>query len=626
MWDAIPPELLNLPLRPGGMTYLGEVAKKGDIEALHALRDRGAEVNGTDLATRTPLMIATQANQKDAVETLLKLGANVEAVDVNGRTALVYALYYGWCDVARLLIDRGRARADKVDTSKRTALDYARHSVPGKKIKEAEKLAIKAGAAAAVGSSPVRLTSYDDDYNVYESLRHHGYWWDTICSSWFLSITFLILTIIIKLWIDDSNLSLLLISFISYYLIQTTVYAFLFGLRGALTFVDTDGGRQQENNAQPPNKEESEEDAVNAWQAALEGSGSDARALSRLLKLGGPLIYSKYRVEVESLQGYVRYIRLILMAAVAIASCVVAIVSTLLLSHSRNFILSLPLNAVLLVTLFQYFRSLTMNLYKRRYDSRKRIRIERMTLVYNKVAAGERHARRPLVLYLRSFEQDGKITIGGLKFETALASVLEHYADTAAFDGLDRFEGKVIRLTGKKWLEKVAELTSIASLIIMVPGITEGVCKEIRYLRDNNLLEKTLFLVPPSDKVREEWEQVRQLEEWQLERGQSIPPYAPEGFIFTLNNKGRLKSWDALGLELQPPPLEPPPLNFEDFESRRSNKGVSLSPSIPDGEVSSSPPIRPLGDGDVRSPTYSPSADPGASFDSGFGGIGGSGV
>jgi hypothetical protein len=122
-----------------GTTPLIRAAKAADHVAMKLLFEKGADPN---LATRngvTALMAAAGVGtsdadttgrvklQEDVVESIklcLAAGADIDAVDSNGRTALFGAAQQGFDKVVQYLADRG-AKLDIKDRNGRTALDAA---------------------------------------------------------------------------------------------------------------------------------------------------------------------------------------------------------------------------------------------------------------------------------------------------------------------------------------------------------------------------------------------------------------------------------------------------------------------------------------------------------------------
>ena len=112
-----------------GMTPLLRAAKGGDAEAVALLLKAGARVDlpverqwRNPVGGMDPLMIAaglgfqgndtrgrirTQAQALAVVKLLLAAGADVKARDDRGNTALLGAVFRGWNDVVRLLIENG---------------------------------------------------------------------------------------------------------------------------------------------------------------------------------------------------------------------------------------------------------------------------------------------------------------------------------------------------------------------------------------------------------------------------------------------------------------------------------------------------------------------------------------
>lgn len=80
---------------------------RGDGAAAELLLDRGANVNARDNAGVTALMLAARNGHTALLRRLLDRGATVEARTRDGWTALTYAAWTGHPDVARRLLTAG---------------------------------------------------------------------------------------------------------------------------------------------------------------------------------------------------------------------------------------------------------------------------------------------------------------------------------------------------------------------------------------------------------------------------------------------------------------------------------------------------------------------------------------
>src|SRR5436190_5198657 len=120
-----------------GQTPLLRAALSGDTTTMRLLVQRGADPNLATLAGTTPLMAAAGVNwavgqtytespqaSLDAVSLCLELGADVNAANSMGLTALLGAVNRGRNDIIELLVKRG-ARLDIKDKEGRTPLRWA---------------------------------------------------------------------------------------------------------------------------------------------------------------------------------------------------------------------------------------------------------------------------------------------------------------------------------------------------------------------------------------------------------------------------------------------------------------------------------------------------------------------
>ena len=86
----------------------------------------------------TPIAIAAKRGDKEMVQVLLDLGADVEKGDISGVTALHCAAEYGSLEVVKLLLDGGAKLNKKTLVSGFTPLHhaimpYSKYSIVGKK-------------------------------------------------------------------------------------------------------------------------------------------------------------------------------------------------------------------------------------------------------------------------------------------------------------------------------------------------------------------------------------------------------------------------------------------------------------------------------------------------------------
>ena len=87
---------------------LVDAINRGDTDAVKSLLLRGAPVNGKDEHwERTPLIMAAMNGYAEIVSILLKRGADPNAVDIEGWTALRYANAYGYDDIIKMLREAG---------------------------------------------------------------------------------------------------------------------------------------------------------------------------------------------------------------------------------------------------------------------------------------------------------------------------------------------------------------------------------------------------------------------------------------------------------------------------------------------------------------------------------------
>jgi len=167
---------------PGGETVLMSAAKAGRTEAVKLLLEAGANVNAKNDRGQTALhrMLDTRNSDynnslqlKDTVELLLAKGADVNLKDKDGRTPWHLAAESADGDIVKLLLDKGARVSEKDDESGFTALHHAARFGN----KNTTELLIARGADINAkdkqGHTPLYV-AVNHDYKVAELLMNKG--------------------------------------------------------------------------------------------------------------------------------------------------------------------------------------------------------------------------------------------------------------------------------------------------------------------------------------------------------------------------------------------------------------------------------------------------------------------
>jgi ankyrin repeat protein len=117
--------------------YAGE----GDAEAATSLLEKGAEVDAEDWEGFTALTKAAMDGHLEIVQVLLQAGADPDAKDQNGRTSLMWGASCGNVEAARYLL-YAQVDVNATDSNDWTAPRYA---LDGKHVEVADLLRKAAG-------------------------------------------------------------------------------------------------------------------------------------------------------------------------------------------------------------------------------------------------------------------------------------------------------------------------------------------------------------------------------------------------------------------------------------------------------------------------------------------------
>ena len=100
------------------------VTSDSNVDILEMLIDAGVDINGVDNNERTALMFAARAGNARAVKTLIEHKANVTHTDNHGRNALFYAIENDTPELIDILIGNG-IDVNQTNNQGNTALTYA---------------------------------------------------------------------------------------------------------------------------------------------------------------------------------------------------------------------------------------------------------------------------------------------------------------------------------------------------------------------------------------------------------------------------------------------------------------------------------------------------------------------
>ncbi|MEC7409742.1 MAG: ankyrin repeat domain-containing protein [Planctomycetota bacterium] len=110
------------------LTALHMAAYNGHTEIVDYLLKKGATVDCRDRDKKTPLIHACTGPFSATVQTLIKAGADVNAIDgTEGFTPLMMAAGLGQAEIVEILLSN-KANITKQDEDKETAIDHARNA------------------------------------------------------------------------------------------------------------------------------------------------------------------------------------------------------------------------------------------------------------------------------------------------------------------------------------------------------------------------------------------------------------------------------------------------------------------------------------------------------------------
>jgi ankyrin repeat protein len=134
-------------------------AKKGNVKLIEELLEKGANVNAANMNGWTALMMASKNGHTEAVKLLLEKGAKVNAVEKDGRRALLFASKSGHIEVVKLLLEKG-AKVNAIDHDGYTALMMASRNGHT----ETAKFLLEVGASVNADNGRTLMWALQNEY------------------------------------------------------------------------------------------------------------------------------------------------------------------------------------------------------------------------------------------------------------------------------------------------------------------------------------------------------------------------------------------------------------------------------------------------------------------------------
>jgi len=165
----------QLPYREpkGGFTPLLFAAQQGDIESARMLLAAGADIEDAAPEDGTPLLLASASGQEAMAMFLLEKGANPNAVDGFGMTALHYAMGKGVAALLGIRFDANYRREPPNMQELAKAL-LARGADPNAQVTRGFKLGPDGIPFSMVGATPYFLAAVSADANLMRMLAKAG--------------------------------------------------------------------------------------------------------------------------------------------------------------------------------------------------------------------------------------------------------------------------------------------------------------------------------------------------------------------------------------------------------------------------------------------------------------------
>jgi ankyrin repeat protein len=546
----------------GGRSFLSIAVQKANLEVIKYLLDAGANLEHRDFTDKTIFMSAVSRGNLEIVDQLLFYGADVNAQSFYGRTALMYAAYKGNTILVERLIEVG-ARLNDQTQSGYTALDYAKFGGKNwRNFRRISKTIRKTGGVA--GSGPklkrgiFRFILNIKQLDTFDEFTAKV-WLEDLAIHWCIVNFFLGMGIVAS-FVNDNR------TFISGVLVFSVLIAlpFVFQFFPSMLILILNKFSSIKTEPLP-------DPGVNDRQAKAQLFELDhiASFLSMGTRELREISQRFEKTEEKNIWQLIRRSRL----KSAGLGLLFLLVYLLFLFNFGYCIRAVGVTWVAVVFLIAYpvFSGFLLWPYHKTEVRLRRSRLEiiqqgmdkKARMISRIIEISERENKKideNFGLYLRAFSTTDRLPVNGIDLETSIAYSISHLLTFVALGqpgehiGAGRIETEDFR-----WRNMAEDLIRNASIVLMIPSGRPGTIWEIRFLKENNFLEKTIFMMPPEmpfigRRYSFEWQEaVSRLKEL----GIILPPHYSKGLLFRLNSEGRIDSYAPFGIEhFIPPQLE----------------------------------------------------------------------
>lgn len=539
---------------------LFEAILSHDQIMLQNLIDQTDNLNVLNEHGKTPLIMASEVGDLTSVEILLEKRAAVEEQDFNGYTALMAASRGGHVNVVNALT-ASSAKTDTVNIAGRTALMMACSGLHTDTVYALIRAGADAGIADKKGNRARRYVTDQDSsiFDFYKARRdikailrdagdhpksvqlektqpslsellgiHCG-----ISKSgeviWLVTLIFLTVFFTNNFDFADRwegiqrNPIFLLIFSVSYTLASLRLYKPAFQLLRRKAFVD-DPQAAHDSTLVIDNTSQ-----LDFIQAVVDFGLKDIN--SQLVN-----IENKHIRKLAGLTFIFPALNIVILIVTFLMSAQMSV-------SAGEIVTSVFFILLLLGWIFERFRRrYSLKLIHQQLDNTA-------TDIISKIQTKPDCPENEFILYLRAFETTGEIIISTIDFEAAITRFLEPHILVVTFGVPGEYLGAArVQSTEELWQDDVTQLMKKAKLLLLLPSDRPGTVWEGEQLRNLNLLQKTIFLMPPQMPFKDgfysaAWERARKaFADVKLQ----IPVHSPRGLVFQLTADGLLAKFAAL--------------------------------------------------------------------------------